>query len=78
MSASSSKRWGATLSYRPIASPVSVFFDYNGFTNRTQALGTVWTENMFMGGIKINFGDPPNNLEPTTALPLILRSVVKF
>jgi hypothetical protein len=76
--------WGATLSY-PIslgvsAPPLTLFAAYDGFQNRTALAGTVWQENMFKGGVKLDFGGPPKSaLEPTLPFPTgLLQANYKF
>jgi hypothetical protein len=74
--------WGVTLSYQPMTRPLSVFVDYDGFSNRTASLGQIWTENRFKVGAKLNIdattSAPPNKLEPMVPLPTVLGYVTKF
>jgi hypothetical protein len=76
--------WGAILSY-PVslgvsAPPLTLFAAYDGFQNRTALAGTVWQENMFKGGVKLDFGGPPKSaLEPTLPFPTgLLQANYKF
>jgi len=76
--------WGATLSYPltlgPTVPPLTVFAAYDGFQNRTAPAGNVWQENMFKGGVKLDFGGPPQRaLEHTVPFPNgVLQANYKF
>lgn len=64
--------WGASLSQGILNTPFSVTFDYQHFNNHVDGTGTVWREDLFLGGFKVLL--PPTDVvlgwkEPTLPLP---------
>jgi hypothetical protein len=74
--------WGASLSQAIPNTPFSVTFDYQHFNNHVDGTGTVWTENLFLGGLKVLL--PSTDVvvgwkEPTEPLPIgLIRSALFF
>ena len=73
--------WGVQVSQGFADWPVSVFLSYQHFENRVTGLGTVWKEDMIVGGIKVLLPSTQTErlwLEPTRPSPYLLRTVTNF
>ncbi|HMK70195.1 MAG TPA: hypothetical protein VK442_04410 [Xanthobacteraceae bacterium] len=73
--------WGFSASQAFAGTPFSLTLEFQHFDNNVSGLGTVWSENLFMGGVK--FAVPSSDTvqrwkEPTVPLPYILRTVTNF
>ena len=77
----STTQWSVTLSQRLNGTPVTGFVGFHHFTNRVDGLGTVWDENIFKGGVKIEFSSDragPQKIETSQPFPLVYRLITNF
>jgi hypothetical protein len=73
--------WNATLGFPLSGSGWTWFFDYSGYTNHVQGLGTVWDEHIVKTGVTFNFGRSTSgsiSIEPMQPLPRVLRVITTF
>jgi hypothetical protein len=73
--------WSVTLSQRISGTPVTGFVGFHKYTNRVEVRGAVWDENIFKGGIKVDFSNgvaAPPSVETSQPLPFLLRTVATF
>jgi Porin subfamily len=74
-----STQWSAFVNYQLLPN-VSAFVGYHGFENNVEPIGTVWKEQLFKVGVKVDWGTEGSTvpIEPVVPLPTVLRAIATF